>query len=60
MGKGEVAVSERDELVVSLKVFSFTREYLIPLERTELSNEDKLLHENEEMKKELQKTSISL
>ena len=38
---------------MKIKVHIFQKEYSLPLEETDLSNEDKLIHENNELREKM-------
>ena len=49
----DMKLSNTNELILTLKLFSLKKEFALPLERTDLSNEDRLVHENNEMKQKI-------
>ena len=48
----DLKISKDNELIISVLIINIKREYALPLEKAELSNEDILRYENEQLKKE--------
>lgn len=51
---GDVKLSEKHELVLAMQMFVIKREFFLPLEKAELSAEDKLKHENSKLLKKVE------